>query len=142
MTRTERWTPAKFYRAIPGGEPIEEWGYEWRGLTLRHAGWASPRTATQWALIHIGSGGTIARFTGNVATVFPVATAIAECSDFTLFDLPDGWRQTDPDLAQKIAAICEAHPEASPDTSFEAVEISDADARAVIAAREKRDADE
>lgn len=27
-----RWMPAKFYRAVHGAVPIEEWGYEWRGL--------------------------------------------------------------------------------------------------------------
>jgi hypothetical protein len=140
MDEKDGWRPAKFFRAIPGKDPIEAWGYEWRGLVLRHTGWATPRTQTRWSLVHIGSGGTIAHFAGNVATVFPVATAIAQCSDFTLFDLPDGWRQTDPDLAQKIAAIFEAHPEAYPDSSFAAPTISDEDARAVIEAREKRDA--
>lgn len=129
-----RWLPAKFYRAVHGGLPVDEWGYEWRGLVLRHSGWATPRTQTRWSLIHIGSGGTIMRFTGTVATVFPVAGEIAECGDFTLFDLPDGWRQTDPDLPAKIAAICDAHPEALPDTSFTA--LSSDDARAVIEARE------
>lgn len=132
-TAEHRWTPAKFYRAVHDGTPVEEWGYEWRGLVLRHSGWATPRTKTRWSLMHIGSGGTIMRFTGNIATVFPVAGEIAECGDFTLFDLPDGWRQTDPELPIKIAAICDAHPEAFPDTS---PAISADDARAVIEARE------
>lgn len=131
-----RWLPAKFHRAVPNGEPVEEWGYEWRGLALRHSGWATPRTRTRWSLIHVGSGGTIMRFTGDVASVFPVAGKIAECGDFTLFDLPEGWRQTDPELPAKIGAICAAHPEAFPDTSFFGVLISADDARAVIAARE------
>lgn len=131
-----RWAPAKFYRAVRGRPPVAEWGYEWRGLALRHSGWAASRTKTRWSLIHIGSGGTIMRFTGDVGTVFPVAGEIAECGDFTLFDLPDGWRQTDPELPVKIAAICDAHPEAFADTSFAATPISTDDARAVIEARE------
>jgi hypothetical protein len=130
------WAPARFFRAIPGGEPLEVHGYENRGLALRHSGWATPRSETQWTLVHVGSGGALMRFTGSVATVMPVASEIAECSDWTLFDLPDGWRQTDPELPAKVGAICEAHPEARPDTAFEAEVISISDARAVIEARE------
>ena len=130
-----RWTPAKFYQSTAAG-PAERDGYQWRGLALRHHGWGVPRARTRWSLVHLGSGGTILRFTGDVATVFPVAGEIAECGDFTLFDLPEGWRQTDPDLPRKIAAICDAHPEARPDTKIEGSGISDDGARAVIAARE------
>ena len=133
---SEPWKPLQFFRAVPGGIPLEDWGYEQRGLALCHAGWANPRTETRWTLIHLGSGGAIMRFVGNVATVMPVASEIADCGDWTLFDLPEGWRQTDPDLPAKVGAICEAHPEARPDTGFSAPEISDADARAVIDARE------
>ncbi len=100
--------------------------------------WATPREATRWTLIHLGSGGAIARLTGRVATVMPVAAEIAECSDWTLFDLPEGWRQTDPGLPAKVGAICEAHPEVKPDTAFGGKVITDADARAVIDARERR----
>lgn len=137
VVQTEiRWRPVRFFRAVSGGAPVETWGYEWRGLALRHSGWATPRTETRWALVHLGSGGAFVHFAGDVATVMPVAGEIAECSDWTLFDLPEGWRQTDPDLPAKVGAILMAHPEARPDTAFPATVISDADARAVIAARE------
>lgn len=91
----DAWQPATFYRAVPGGTPVEEHGYEWRGLALRHAGWATPRTETRWTLIHTGSGATIMRFVGSVSVVMPVAGEIALCGDWALFDLPEGWRQTD-----------------------------------------------
>lgn len=130
------WQPTRFFLAIPGRGATEAWGYEHQGLALRHSGWAEPRTNTKWSLVHIGSGGTIMRLVGSVSMVMPVASEIAECSDWTLFDLPEGWRQTDPDLPAKVGAICEAHPEVKPDTSFAATEISDTDARAVIDARE------
>ena len=130
------WRPARFFRAIPGGAPVEAHGYEWRGLALRHSGWATPRTETRWTLVHIGSGASIVRFTGDVATVFAAPGEIALCGDWTLFDLPEGWRQTDPELPAKVATILAAHPEARPDVAFAGVRITDADARAVIAARE------
>jgi hypothetical protein len=63
-------------------------------------------------LIHVGSGGAVANFVGTVSTVMPVAHEIAECGDWTLFDMPGGWKQTDPDLMNKRDAIIEAHPEA------------------------------
>lgn len=133
----DAWRPATFYRAIPGEAPKEERGYEWRGLALRHGGWATPRSETRWTLIHTGSGATIMRFIGSVSVVMPVAGEIAQCSDWTLFDLPEGWKQTDPELPTKVAAIIEAHPEARPERGFVAPAISDSDARAVIEARER-----
>ena len=136
MSATNPWRPVQFHRAIPGKPPVECWGYAQDGLVLYHSGWMTPRTKTQWSLIHIGSGGTILHLTGSVAIVMPVASEIAECGDWTLFDLPDGWKQTDPELPAKVGAICRAHPEARPDTSFDGMTISDTDARAVIELRE------
>lgn len=76
------------------------------------------------------------QMTGAVQTVMPVASEIADCSDWTLFDLPNGWKQTDPELPAKVGAIGKAHPEAMPNTSFPAHEVSDDAARAVMAAME------
>ena len=67
------WQPARFFRAVAGGAPVEVHGYEWRGLAMWHTGWRTPRTETRWTLTHLGSGGAIARFVGDVATVGPVA---------------------------------------------------------------------
>lgn len=136
MRSASRWRPAWFFEARVGGAPVKVHGYEWRGLAMWHTGWATPRTATRWMLVHLGSGGAVARFTGDIATVMPVAGEIAECGDWTLFDLPEGWRQTDPDLPAKVAAILDAHPEARPESDWPDGRVSDDDARAVIAARE------
>lgn len=130
------WRPSRFFLAIPGGDPREAWGYEGRGVIMRHAGWRTPRSETMWTLYHAGSGSAVARFTGTVSTVMPVASEIAGCSDWTLFDLPEGWRQTDPELPAKVGAILNAHPEARPGTEFVAPKISDDDARAVMRAAE------
>lgn len=130
------WTPACFFRAVPSGAPVEERGYLYRGLALKHHGWAMPRSRTRWTLIHIGSGSAVMCFVGSVSTVMPVAGEIAECTDWTLFDLPDGWKQTDPELPAKVKAICEAHPEACPELESDGRQVSAEDARAVIEARE------
>ena len=134
----QRWLPRQFHVARRSASPLLVSGYVWRGLGLHHRGWGAPRAQTRWSLIHLGSGGCFLRFIGDVATVFPVAGEIARCSDFTLFDLPDGWRQTDPALPAKIGAICQAHPEAFPDSQFAGWEVLDEEARAVIDARAGR----
>ena len=131
----EPWVACRFFSAGP--EPREEYGYARRGLALTHAGWADNRRITRWTLWHIGSGGRLAEFTGDVATVFPAAYAVAECADWTAFDMPQGWRQTDPDAPSKLAAVLEMHPEASPVRVVDAV--TDDQARAVVAAREALD---
>ena len=128
----ETWVAARYWLAcIP---PRECSGYVYRGLGLRHEGWAHNRKQTLWRLIHLGSGLNIAVLRGDVRAVFPVASEVAECGDFTLFDLPDGWRQTDPDLQDKVKAILAQHP---------SVVVAKApnkgtaeDTRAMIAARE------
>lgn len=114
-TQTARWQPGTFL--VPGGfgeAPARCHGYTWRGLALHHSGWVTPRIRTEWTLTHIGSGLPLFRMIGNLRTVMPVASEVAECSDFTLFDLPLGWMQTDPDLRAKVLAIMNAHPEVKP----------------------------
>lgn len=130
------WEPGRFFVGSSGGVPSLRHGYLHRGLGLHHHGWARPRSKTRWVLTHIGSGSVIATFVGSVSAVFPVAKAIAECSDWELFDMPLGWRQTDPDLPSKVMAILAEcpfgdRPEGTPMTAEEA--------RAVIAAREAAD---
>lgn len=129
------WQYSKFFASC-AGHPVARWGYIHLGLAMCHNGWASPRSETRWMLTHIGSGGQVIQMIGAVRTVMPVASEIANCSDWTLFDLPNGWRQTDPELPAKVGAICKAHPEVMPDTSFPAGEITDDAARAVMAAME------
>jgi hypothetical protein len=132
---TLMWSPGKIIRAVVGGEPIEANGYVYRGLALLHDGWGLPRTRTLWTLMHIGSGADLHNFAGDVATIFPVAGEIAEAIDWTLFDMPDGWKQTDPSMPEKFAAIIAAHPESNP-SPCEGPHATPEDARAVIDLRE------
>jgi len=130
------WRPARFYIAQAGTSPFRVYGYVLRGLGLHNHGWATPRTKTRWTLTHIGCGAVVMKITGDVRTVFPIAAEVAECSDWTLFDLPEGWRQTDPMLPEKIRAICDAHPEVTPNSAKSKHYIKIEDARAVIEMRE------
>jgi hypothetical protein len=129
------WGAGTFLQAKDGVGAVTRSGYLHKGLAIAHDGWGEPRSRTLWTLFHIGSGGAFLQMIGDVATVFPVATEIAECGDWTLFDMPDGWKQTDPELGKKVFDILTKNPQAKPTTAF----IRDIDPeshRAVIAARE------
>ncbi len=129
------WTPGTFWVAMAHGPDVRS-GYVMRGLGLAHDGWATPKQNTRWSLTHIGSGSMICKMQGTVSMVMPVASKIARCGDWTLFDLPDGWQQTDPDLPTKVWAILEAWPGVAPTVGGRSEKTSDDEARAVIAARE------
>ena len=131
------WSSTTFLISLPSG-PAFVSGYTHRGIGMHHDGWRRPRKLTEWTVTHLGSGAIVARLRGDVFTVFPIATAIAECSDWTLFDMPDGWRQTDPDLRAKVRAILEAHADIVLPLTL--VKVPDEVARSVIAAREAANA--
>ncbi len=131
----DTWAPGTFWIAMPNG-PDTRSGYVLGGLGLAHDGWAKPSERTHWTLTHIGSGAAICRLAGTVAAVMPVAAEIARCGDWTLFDLPNGWKQTDPKLLLKLVAVLDRHPGIArgPDRSGKVVTPDDA--RVVIAARD------
>lgn len=62
-----------------------------------------------WALTHLGSGHQLCRIKGTVATVFPIASEIAESGDWS-FDGLDGWRNQFPDAKEKLEAVAAKHP--------------------------------
>lgn len=137
----EGWEWGSFRLAMVGAVPVERHGYLYGGLALMHEGLSWLPSETRWTLVHVGSGLGICTFIGSVETVFPVGTAIARCSDWTLFDMPSGWKQTDPELPQKVVALLTANPQARPNqwtTGYRADPgpERDAAARAVIEARE------
>lgn len=138
----DHWEWGSFHLAMMGGAPVQAHGYLLGGLALMHDGWALLPSETRWTLLHIGSGFGICTFVGDVATVFPAGAAVARCTDWTLFDMPGSWRQIEPELPQKIAAVLEANPQARPNewrtgqTADPGPERDDA-ARAVIQRREE-----
>lgn len=128
------WEPADFLiaRAV---EPVTRAGYIYRGLGLHIAVRASPkgRRPPTWSLIHLGSGHRICMITGMVAKAFPVATEIAECSDWEAFDSIDGWLNTDPGIAEKVRQIVARHPNAGRGPGGDSADANAA--RAVLMAR-------
>lgn len=126
--------PSTFWIATSEGVDTRS-GYVMRGLGLGHDGWAKDRRNTEWTLTHIGSGTAVCRIVGSVATVMPVATEIAQCGDWMLFDLPDGWQQTDPELPARVQAILDSQ---MPGVTLRGRgrQATADEARAVIAARE------
>lgn len=104
------WPAADVLVAYPGG-PIAKAGYAWRGLGLFVAVPASPkgRRPAKWSLTHLGSGHAIAFLTGDVRTVFPVASEVAMAGDWT-FDGLQGYKNQFPDAAERLSEIIARHP--------------------------------
>lgn len=104
------WEPGEFLIAQTDGVHTRT-GYVYRDLALFIDRPAIGRRPPQWSLTHLGSGLQVAFIKGRVAAVFPIASKIAECSDWD-FDGPDGWRNRDPDLGVKVANILSRHKNA------------------------------
>lgn len=103
------WKPEEFLTASPWG-PSPTSGYVYKGLGLAVAIEGSPkgRRPTTWTLTHLGTGHAVCRIDGDVKTAFPIATEIAECGEWD-FDSLSGWRDRDPEIPKKVAAIMERH---------------------------------
>lgn len=106
------WAPSKFLVSAPWRESMtrEVEGYVYRGLGLTIAIKGSPkgRRPPRWTLTHLGSGHAVCNLTGHVKDAFPIATEIAECGDWS-FDGLYGWKNIDPELADKFRAIQAKH---------------------------------
>lgn len=104
------WEPADFPVARDSGVAVKP-GYVYRGLGLYMAQSASPkgRRPPLWCLVHLGSGHCIFWIKGVVADAFPVASEVAEASDWTAFEGLTGWENTDPELKDKVRALYRKH---------------------------------
>lgn len=108
---TLSWVPTT-YALVTDRGPVPCEGYALLGLGLHHA---EPLSGTtRWVLVHIGSGMKVMELTGPVAAVFPVARQVVECSVWTAYAEADGWRQADPKLPCKVAAIARENPQVAP----------------------------
>jgi hypothetical protein len=67
-----------------------------------------------WWLVHLNSGHGICKLAGQPIDVLPVATRLAECTDWSFSDIR-GWQNTDPDLPRKIGQIWAAEPRVMPE---------------------------
>jgi hypothetical protein len=96
------WEPASFPLAFTFGVDVVE-GYLYGGLGIckLEKGW--------WSLSHLGCGHRIATIKGTVAEAFPIASEIADCTNWLAFEMLDGWRNFDPKLPDKVKAIKAKH---------------------------------
>jgi hypothetical protein len=103
------WKPDVIHSAVlrDGRWGVDERdGYTYRGLGLFvHAHQEVP----VWSLTHLNSGLAVHWMKGKLRFVSPVAAEYAELTDWTLFTLFDGWKQTDPDLKGKVRALRKKH---------------------------------
>jgi hypothetical protein len=105
------WEPAKFKRADKFDGAIETTGYIYRGLGLQMSIVHGPkgRRPPTWSPIHLNSGHVICQISAFVAKAFPIATEIAEGTDWDFSGL-DGWKNTDPNLPSKVRNFAERYP--------------------------------
>lgn len=103
------WEPENFLIAEPSG-PREVAGYVFRSLGLHLAVKGRGRRAPEWSLTHLGTGHRLCVIKGKVAVAFPIATEIAECGDWD-WDGFLGYRNRDPELPLRFAAIVSGHKE-------------------------------
>jgi len=134
----DTWATVQFWIATSDGLKRVS-GYTLAGLGLHRDGAAQGGSRTRWALTHLGSGGKIIGLPGTIGTAMLVATKIARCGDWTLFDMADGWKQTDPGLQGRVAEILTSHGVKMKPTPDD-LRITANEARAVVAAREADDA--
>ncbi len=100
-----KWEPARFAIATPNGAQIVG-GHIYRGLGMYQTLPASPkgRRPPTWCLMHLASGHAIVDIKKHNDSAFDTAAQIAEMADWS-FIAPDGWRNSDPDLINRIKAL-------------------------------------
>ena len=105
------WKPGTFDIATSAGR-ITKSGYVWRDLGLHLESIIPPSSKGRrkgrksWALIHLNSGHRVCSLIGDVKDVFPLASEIAELTDWSFTGL-DGWKNIDPELKDKFSSIME-----------------------------------
>lgn len=105
-----KWTAAKYLLATPV-QPTDVSGRTYRGLGLHQAGRGSPKGKRPpwWALTHLATGHRVCRIDAHEDEALKIATLIAECGDWT-FEGLDGWKNSDPELKEKAAAMMQTFP--------------------------------
>lgn len=84
---------------IAGPEGISEVdGFTYSGLGLHKIG------RYRWSVTHLESGHRVVEVLGSEKDAKKAAVTVADLTDWTFRSL-DGWRNTDPDLPEKIAKL-------------------------------------
>lgn len=81
------------------------------GLTYRGIGLYFDREAENFDVLHLGSGHRLASIRGrDRALAKELAGQIADLGDWT-FDGLDGWRNSDPQIIDRLRALMAKHPD-------------------------------
>lgn len=131
------WRPEDYLLAVsvePYTSKVSGYTYRGLGLHVLDAGSPGGRRKPTWRLTHLGTGCSLADIKGDVATAFPVATEIAECSDWDFISL-DGWRDRDPEIGAKVNAIIGRHKNATRAKGAATREMTEIAAQSVAMAR-------
>lgn len=108
-----RWSAERFKVTIPGTSPpvlweTKGWVYHRSRARAGHVGLCLDAFG-HWWIVHLKSGYRVLRMEGEARDVMPLATEVAEITDWS-FDGPTGWRKTDPELAGKLAMVWAKNP--------------------------------
>lgn len=105
MIDGKTWEATGYLIAMPSG-PESVDGYVYRGLGL------DKNSPGCWTLTHLGTGHRICLIDDLLENAFRIGTEFADCADWSFNSLL-GWKNEQPDLAEKVAALCERHDQCS-----------------------------
>lgn len=105
------WKRESFLVAGPGGtSTCIGFTYNGLGIDLRSPGSPKGRRKSIWVITHLGSGHRIGRLVGSNATVFEIATELAEAGDWS-FEGLTGYQNQFPDAPQRWSELCAKYPD-------------------------------
>ena len=106
---TGRWKPGLFY-SVSWDSAETDYGLLWGGLAVTKISSGSPkgRRPPTWLIIHCGSGHAVCIVEAHKTEAFSIADQIADLTDWT-FEGLDGWKNTDPDLMDRMRVLAARH---------------------------------
>lgn len=104
------WEKATFDAAF-SEDVAEVQGHVYAGLGLFPVGNAADDPIGQlylpceWSLTHLASGHLICRLIGTRVEVYSMANRVAALAEWDAFTAPDGWKNVEPSLGEKIGRL-------------------------------------
>lgn len=109
----EPWVSEEYEIAmVTGPRRIRGFTYRGLGLACSMGAYRSKKgrkvIPARWTLSHLGTGHSITILIGELASVLPIATEIAEAGEWDFLSI-DGWRDRFPDAKGKLDVILARH---------------------------------